>query len=331
MRKLLSLVLALVMVLTFTSMASAEIVLKLSEVHAADYPTGLADQEFARLVEERTEGRVKVDCHFNGTLYDKEAAAIEALQDGEIGFARVSASPVGTFVPEINALILPYLYKSGDHMWAVLNGEIGQTILSNIEASGQGLIGLCYYDAGSRCFYANKPFSTVAEMAGMKFRMQDNPMMLDMVAALGAQGVAGIGSNEVYNAIKTGVVDGAENNYPTYQNMGDYEAAPYYILDHHTRVPEILLGSAEAKAKVGEADWAIIMECAADTQEYEIAEWAKKEVSSKEIVVAGGATIIELTSEAFAEFQAAMAPLHEKYGAAYADIIAQIAVIGEQF
>lgn len=331
MKKVLSLVLALVLVFALTSMANAELVLKLSEVHAEDYPTGLADQEFARLVEEKTEGRVKVDCHFNGTLYDKEAAAIEALQDGEIGFARVSASPVGTFVPEINALILPYLYKNGEHMWAVLNGDIGQTILKNIEASGQGLVGLCYYDAGSRCFYCTKKFTTVAEMAGLKFRMQDNPMMLDMVAALGAQGVAGIGSNEVYNAIKTGVVDGAENNYPTYQNMGDYEAAPYYILDQHTRVPEILLASAEAKEQVGEADWALIMECAAATQQYEIDEWAKKEESSKKIVVDGGSTIVELTSDAFAEFQAAMAPLYEKYGADYTDIIDQIKAIGENY
>jgi TRAP-type C4-dicarboxylate transport system substrate-binding protein len=144
---------------------------------------------------------------------------------------------------------MPYLYKSKDHMWAVLNSEIGQKLLAGIETGvdkdgkASGLVGLCYYDAGSRSFYLTKEVHKPADLAGLKIRMQNNTMMLRMVELLGATGIGNIGPTEVLNAIQTGVVDGAENNWPTYQNNGDYNAAKFYILDQHTRVPEILLAS----------------------------------------------------------------------------------------
>lgn len=307
------------------------VVLKLSEVHAEGYPTSLADHEFSRLVEEKTNGRVKIEVYTGGTLYGEETAAIEALQIGDLAFARVSASPVASYVPALNAIQMPYLYNNSAHMWAVLNGEIGQKMLSDIEASGSGLIGLCYYDAGSRSFYLTKPVYRVADMKGLKIRMQNNKMMVRMVELLGATGVTGIGPNDVYSAITQGVIDGAENNWPTYQNMGDYEAAKYYILDQHTRVPEILLGSVEALKKISKEDLAIIKQVAKETQEFEIAEWAKKEASSEQIVRAAGTTVISLTPEAFAEFQSRMAPLYNEFGSAYTDTINKIREIGKQY
>lgn len=328
MKKLLALVLSLMMVLS-VACASAETVLKLSEVHAEGYPTALADHEFARLVEEKTEGRVKIEVYVGGTLYGQETEAIEAMQLGDLAFARVSASPVGSYVPAINAIQMPYLYKNGEHMWKVLNGEIGQKFLADIETSGSGLVGLCYYDAGARSFYLTKEVHTVADMAGLKIRMQNNEMMVRMVELLGATGVTGIGPNDVYSSISTKVIDGAENNWPTYQNMGDYEAAPYYILDQHTRVPEILLASAAVKATVDAADWAIIEECAKETQAFEIKAWAEKEASSEKIVRDAGTTVIELTDEARAEFEAAMAPLYEEYGKDYTDTINAIKALAE--
>lgn len=331
MKKVLAMVLCLMMVLS-VACASAETVLKLSEVHAEGYPTALADHEFARLVEEKTEGRIKVEVYTGGTLYGQETEAIEAMQLGDLAFARVSASPVGSYVPAINAIQMPYLYKNGEHMWAVLNGEIGQKFLADIEtAEGSGLVGLCYYDAGSRSFYLTKEVHTVADMAGLKIRMQNNEMMVRMVELLGATGVTGIGPNDVYSSITTKIIDGAENNWPTYQNMGDYEAAKYYILDQHTRVPEILLASAAVKATIDPADWAIIEECAKETQAFEIAAWAAKEKESEEIVRAAGTTVIELTPEARAEFEAAMAPLYEEYAADYMDTINAIREVGNDF
>lgn len=332
MKKLVSLLLALVLVLSVASMASAETVLKLSEVHAEGYPTTMADHEFARLVEEKTEGRIKIEVYAGGTLYGQETGAIEAMQIGDLAFSRVSASPVASYVPAINAIQMPYLYKSGEHMWAVLNGEIGQKMLADIEkAEGSGLVGLCYYDAGSRSFYLTKEVHTVADMKGLKIRMQNNPMMVRMVELLGGTGVTGIGPNDVYSSITTKVIDGAENNWPTYQNMGDYQAAPYYILDQHTRVPEILLASAAVKAEIDPADWALIEECAKATQEFEIKAWAEKEAESEKIVRDAGTTVIELTDEARAEFEAAMAPLYDEYGKDYMDIIDAIKAVGKDF
>ena len=337
MKKVLALVLTLVMVLSIASLANAETVLKLSEVHADGYPTALADQEFARLVAEKTEGRVKIDVFLGGTLYGQESEAIEALQMGDLAFARVSASPVGSYVPSINAIQMPYLYKSAAHMWAVLNGEIGQKLLADIETGvnkdgvPSGLVGLCYYDAGSRSFYLTKEVHTVADMAGLKIRVQNNPMMVAMVEALGATGVTGIGPNDVYASITQKVIDGAENNWPTYQNMGDYEAAPFYILDQHTRVPEILLASKAVKDSIDPADWALIVECAKATQEFEIQKWAEKEKSSEEIVRAAGTTVVELTPEARAEFEAKMSALYETFGADYTDIINAIKEVGKDF
>ena len=324
MRKLYSLLLAAVAVVSLTTSAFAA-TYRLSEVHAEGYPTSMADHEFARLVKERTNGRITIEVYTGGTLYGQETGAIEALQVGDLAFTRVSASPVASYVPNANAIQMPYLYRSGEHMWNVLNGAIGQKILADIEASGSGMVGLCYYDAGSRCFYTTKAVRSVADMRGLKIRMQNNTMMVRMVELLGGTGVTGIGPNEVYSAIQTGTVDGAENNWPTYQNMGDFEVAKYYILDHHTRVPEILLMSAVVKEELSADDLAIIMQCAKDTQEFEIKAWAAKEKESEEIVRKAGTEVITLTPEAFAEFQAKMVPLYDEFGKDFADVLKAIA------
>lgn len=342
MKKWMTLTLALALVLCAAT--AGAVTLKLSEVHAEGYPTTLADQEFARLVEERTDGRIRIDVYSGGALYGEETGAIEALQLGDLAFSRVSASPVSSYVPAMNAIQMPYLYKNADHMWAVLDGEIGQKMLSEVQASGSGLVGLCWYDAGARSYYTNKPVTCVEDMKGLKIRMQNNRMMVAMTNVLGGVGVTGIGPNEVYSAITQGTIDGAENNWPTYQNMGDYEAAPYYVLDKHTMVPEILLASEAVLAELDEADVEIIKACARETQEFEKQKWAEKEASSEQIVRAAGCTITELTPEAFAEFQDAMTrkvtgvegindgkSLYEMYGGAYQDVIDAITAVGENF
>ncbi|MBP3523594.1 MAG: TRAP transporter substrate-binding protein [Clostridia bacterium] len=342
MKRLMTLALALALALCAAT--AGAVTLKLSEVHAEGYPTTLADQEFARLVEERTDGRIRIDVYSGGALYGEETGAIEALQLGDLAFSRVSASPVSSYVPAMNAIQMPYLYKNADHMWAVLDGEIGQKMLSEVQASGSGLVGLCWYDAGARSYYTNKPVTCVEDMKGLKIRMQNNRMMVAMTNVLGGVGVTGIGPNEVYSAITQGTIDGAENNWPTYQNMGDYEAAPYYVLDKHTMVPEILLASEAVLADLDEADVEIIKACARETQEFEKQKWAEKEASSEQIVRAAGCTITELTPEAFAEFQDAMTrpvtgvegiddgkSLYEMYGGAYQDVIDAIVAVGEDF
>lgn len=304
--------------------AAKTVKLTLSEVHAEGYPTTLADYEFSRLVSEKTNGRIQIEVYSGGTLYGQETGAIEALQIGDLAFSRVSASPVASYVPKINALQMPYLYRDGAHMWKVLDGEIGQGLLADIQTSGSGLVGLAYYDAGSRNFYTKKPVHTVADMAGLKIRMQNNQMMVRMVELLGANGVTGIGPNDVYSAITQGTIDGAENNWPTYESMGDYEAAPYFLLDGHTRVPEILLASEAVLKTLDPADVEIIKQCAKETQAYEIQKWAEREESSRAKVLAGGATATQPTAAQLAEFQSRMAPLYQEYGKDYMDIITAI-------
>ncbi len=261
MKKVVFSILMLMMVLS-VAVAAGPIKLKLSEVHMEGYPTTLADREFARLVKEKTNGRIEISVYSGGVLNATEAEAVEALVLGELGFARVSAAPVAEFVPDLNAIQLPFLYKNSDHMWAVLNGQIGQDMLKKLQSSGSGLIGLCWYDAGSRCYYLTKKITTPKEMAGLKIRMQDNKMMCKMTELLGGVAVTGIGSNDIYPSIMSGIIDGAENNWPTYDTKGDYKAAKYYILDHHTRVPEILMMSeASMKArKVSAEDIEILLE-----------------------------------------------------------------------
>lgn len=296
----------------------------LSEVHAEGYPTTLADLRFAELVEERTDGRIKIEVYTGGTLYGEETGAIEALQMGTLAFSRVSASPVASYVPALNIIQLPYLYRDAEHMWQVLNGPIGQQMLEEIEASGSGLVGLCYYDAGARNFYTTRPVYSVADMRGLTIRLQNNQMMVQMVQLLGGNGVTGIGPNEVYSAITQGTIDGAENNFPTYESMGDYEAARYFTLDGHTRVPEILLASKQVLDSLDPADVEIIMQCAKETQGYEIEQWNLREASARRTVEAAGSVIIELSPEQVAEFQERMQPLYSQYGAGYEDLIQQI-------
>ncbi|HWR11743.1 MAG TPA: TRAP transporter substrate-binding protein DctP [Rectinemataceae bacterium] len=332
MKKVFVSLLMLIMVLSVAT-AAGPIKLRLSEIHMEGYPTTLADREFARLVKEKTEGRIEITVYSGGVLNATEAEGIEALVLGELGFARVSAAPVAEFVPDLNAIQLPFLYKNSAHMWAVLNGQIGQDMLKKLQSSGSGLIGLCWYDAGSRCYYLTKKITTPKEMAGLKIRMQDNKMMVKMTELLGAVSVTGIGSNDIYPSIMSGIIDGAENNWPTYDTKGDYKAAKYYILDYHTRVPEILLMSEASMKlrKVSASDLEIIKQCAKQTQEYEIAQWAAMEKKSEANVRAAGTVVVELTPAQMQLFQDAMKPLYAEYGAKYTSIINAIAEVGKKF
>lgn len=303
--------------------------LKLSEVHPEGYPTTLADHEFASLVKKRTNGRVIINVYAEGSLYNEESKAIEALQKGEIAFARVSISPVAAYVPELNALQMPYLYESSEHMWNVLNNKIGINFLNDLETSDSGLIGLCYYEAGSRCFYSNKPIKSVEEMKGLRIRVMNSPMMIRMVELLGGIPIVNIGLNDVYTSLQNNVIDCAENNISCYQNNNDYEVAENYILDHHTRIPEILLASSKALEGLKESDIKIIKKCAKETQAFEIEQWNKKESMALNFVRAKGTNIIELSDSEITEFQKAVKPLYDEFGSDYSEIIKNIKNLGK--
>ena len=320
------LILALVAasVFAFSSCAKKTVVLKLSDVLPDDYPTTLADNEFKRLVEERTKGRVVIEVHTGGSLFSDESSEIEALKSGELAFARTSCSPLAAYVTSLSAIQLPYLYKNSEHMWKVLNGHIGQTILSEIERSDSGLVGLCYYDGGARSFYLTKEVHSPKDMAGLKIRVQNNAMMMRLCRMLGARGFSGIAPSEIRSAIQQGRIDGAENSIPIYQSMGDYKAAKYYIMDEHTRFPEVILASAVAMNSLSSEDRKIIFECAKETQEFEIKKWKEKEVESEKLIREAGNVIIQLTEEEKDEFRTLMKPLYEDYAKGYEAIVEEI-------
>ena len=251
-----------------------------------------------------------------------EKAVIEQLQFGAIDFTRVSISPLSEFEKSLNVLQLPYLYKDAAQMWRVLDGSIGEKFLNSMDKNN--LIGLSWFDAGARNFYDSKrPITKLSDMKGLKIRVQESQLMMGMVAALGASATP-MAYGEVYSGLQTGVIDGAENNWPSYDSVSHYEVAKYYVLDEHTRVPEMQLVSKLTWDKFSDSDKAIIKECAKESAKLERELWAAKEKVSEEKVRAAGCTITELEPGEKEKFQAAMAPLYAQFGAGYEDVIKNI-------
>lgn len=300
--------------------AEETITMRLAEVHAEGYPTTIADREFAKMVEERTDGRIKIEVYSGGQLGD-EKAVTEQVQFGAIDIARVSLSPVVEFEESLGVLMLPYLYRDKDHMFQVIEGPIGDKLLKNLEESS-GLVGLTWYDAGARNFYnTKKEIKTPDDMKGLKIRVQETKLMMDLVSALGASPVA-MGFGDVYSALQSGVIDGAENNWSSFDSTNHYEVAKYFTVDEHTRIPEIVITSTMVMDKLSADDQAIIRQAAKESAEIEKAEWEKQEEESRKKIEEAGVNVTYLESNA--EFQEAVRPLYDEFGKGYSDIIEEI-------
>jgi len=298
-----------------------QMVLRYAENQAQDYPTTQAAYKFAEMVEQKTNGRIHIDVYHGGQLGD-EKSVIEQLQFGAIDFTRVSISPLSEFDKSLNVLQLPYLYKDAAQMWRVLEGDIGEQFLKGVEKAG--LIGLSWFDAGARNFYnSKKPVTKLEDLKGLKIRVQESQMMMGMVSALGASATP-MAYGEVYSGLQTGVIDGAENNWPSYDSVSHYEVAKYYVLDEHTRVPEMQMVSKITWDKISPEDQKIIKECAMESAKIERELWAAKEGASEAKVKAAGSVITELEPGEKEKFQAAMAPLYTQFGEGYEDLIKQI-------
>ena len=258
-----------------------------------------------------------------GILIGEETQAIDAMKAGELAFARTSSSPLTSFVSEFDVFSLPYLFSSRDHMWKVLDGEPGQNLLQKLDENGTGLYGLAYYDAGARSFYTDTPIDSIDDFEGLKIRVMNSELMKDMVEALGAVAVHGMGPNEVVYAIRDGRIDGAENNWPTYESMRDYKAASYYFDDGHMRVPEVVLASKDILDSLDPEYVAIIRQCAKEAQEYEKARWIEREEASKNKII-DSVTITVPDEEMMNALREKMKPVYEEYGADFSDLIKQI-------
>lgn len=298
-----------------------EYVFNYAENQAADYPTTKGAYRFAELVEERTGGRIQILIQPEAEL-GAEKEVLKQMQYGGIDFARISLSQISELIPKMNVLQLPYLYESSKHMWKVLDGEIGDRFLAMADECG--MVGLSWYDAGVRNFYTStKKITCLEDLKGMRIRVQESGLMAEMIEAMGATAVQSAYS-EVYSGLEQGNVDGAENNWPSYESMNHYEVAKYYTVDEHTRVPELQLMSEHTWNKLSKEDQEIIKSCAEESALYERRIWALQEKVSRRIALEHGAEEILLSDEEKACFKEAVSGIYEKYGSEYLDIIEEI-------
>lgn len=292
------------------------IVLKLAENQPEDYPTTIGDKEMAKIVEEKTDGRIKIEVYAGGQLGD-EKSVIEAIQMGGIDLARVNAQPLSDFCKSLRVLSMPYLFENEEHLWKVLNGDIGEEILESLEDAS--IVGLTYYDSGSRNFYNSKrEVRTPADMEGLKIRVQQTELMVGLVEAVGASATP-MPYEEVYSAIQTGVIDGAENNWPSYDSSSHYEVAKYFTLDEHTRTPEVVIASKSVWDKLSDEDKAIIKDAAKESQKAQRKAWKEYEEKSIEKIKANDNVINEV--EDLKAWQDAVAPLYDKFGKEFGELI----------
>lgn len=296
-----------------------QMVLKLAENQPEDYPTTIGDKEFARIVEEKTNGRIKIEVYAGGQLGD-EKSVIEAVQMGGIDFARVNAQPLSDFDKKLRVLSLPYLFKSEDQKWKVLDGPIGDELLNSLTDSN--MVGLAYYDSGARFFYnRKKEVKSPADLKGLKIRVQQSELMIGLVEALGASATP-MAYSEVYNGLQTGVIDGAENNWPSYYSTSHYEVAKYATLDNHSMTPEVVIVSKALWDKLSDADKQIIKDAAKASEEVQKKSWKEYEEKSIEAIKAKGNVITEISD--LKPWQDAVKPVYDKYAGDLKDLIDKI-------
>ena len=278
-----------------------------SDVHPDDYPTVMAVKYISDIMKQKSGGKDSIKVYPNSTL-GSEKDTIEQTKIGALDFVRINVAPMNNICPETMVPTMPFLFKSTAHMRKVLDGPIGDEILKACEA--QGFIGLAFYDSGSRSLYTvKKPVKSLADAKGMKIRVQQSDLWVSLLQAMGANATP-MPYGEVYTALKVGTVDGAENNWPSYDTSRHFEVAKYYSMTEHSMAPEMLLMSKKVYDALTPDEQKIIRAAAKESVPYMRKLWDEKEAKSRAAVIAGGAQIIEVDKKSF---QDAMAPVYEKF------------------
>ena len=304
------------------ALAQAKLVLKATDVHPLGYPTVEAVVQMGKKLEAATGERVSVQM-YPAMQLGGEKEMIEQAQVGALQIARISVGPMGPIVPELNVFNLPFMFRDNAHMEKVIDGEIGAELLKKLsDHPTAGLIGLCWMNAGSRNVYNSKhPIKTVADLKGLKIRMMGNPVFVDTMNSLGGNGVA-MGFDQLINAMQTGVVDGAENNEPSYESGQHYRYAKYYSKTEHLIIPEILIYSKKSWETLSKDDQALIMRLAKEAQQDQRKLWYQREEAALKTMKEAGAEINEVADRK--PFQAAVKPVWDKHGAQHAALIQRI-------
>ena len=304
--KILGLALGLAMSTTLAAQAQ-EISLRSADIHPDGYPTVEAVKFMGQLISERTNGRIKVQVMPSSVL-GSEKDTIEQTRFGVIDLNRVNAAPFNNLVKETVVLGMPFLFRSTEHMHKTVDGPIGDEILAAFEP--HGLIGLTYYDSGARSFYTTKkPIEKLADLKVMKIRVQQSDLWIAMMQAFGANPTP-MPMGEVYSSLETGVVDGAENNWPSYESARHFEVAKNYTLTEHSLNPEILVMSKISWDKLTPEDQKIVRQAAKESTVKMRELWTAREKTSEEKVRAAGVNVIKVDKS---EFSAAMKPVYDKF------------------
>jgi len=306
--------------------AQSKMVFKASDVQPPGYPTVAATENLGKKLAAATDGRLSVQMYPSMQL-GGEKETIEQTQIGAIQLLRVSVGSMGPIVDDINVVNMPFLFKNTAHAEKMMDGPIGQELLDKITASpNANLVALCWMDAGARNLYNTKhPVKSIEDVKGLKFRVIGNPIFIDMMNALGGNGVA-MGYDQVFSALQTGVIDGAENNLPSYVYSNHYTAAKYLCLTEHLVIPEVLVFSKRAWGNLSADDQNLLKKFAREAQLEERELWNKYEQQAMEKAKAAGCQIVEIADKA--PFQNAVKPVWDKYGPKYQDMIKRIQAIG---
>jgi tripartite ATP-independent transporter DctP family solute receptor len=278
-----------------------------ADIHNSDdYPTVAAVKHMSQLLEKRSNGKHRIKVFNKGAL-GTEKETIDQVKIGALDFTRVNISPMNGICPKTQVPTMPFLFSSIEHMRKSLDGPVGEEILKSCEEFG--FVGLAFYDSGARSLYAKKPVRTVADVKGMKVRVQQSDLWVSLVAAMGGNATP-MPFGEVYTGLKTGLIDAAENNIPSYDSVKHYESAKYYSRTEHSMAPEMLLMSKVVWDKLPKADQDMIRAAAKESVAFQRQKWDQQETKSLAAVKAGGAEIIEVDKKSF---QAVMGPVYDKF------------------
>ena len=281
--------------------------LRSADVHNADdYPTVAAVKYMSELLSQRSKGAYTIKVFNKGAL-GSEKETIDQVKIGALELTRVNISPMNAICPKTQVPTMPFLFRSVEHMRKALDGPAGEEILKSCEE--QGFVGLAFYDSGARSIYGRKPVKTIADTKGLKIRVQQSDLWVSLVSAMGANPTP-MPIAEVYTGLKTGLIDAAENNIPSYDGYKHFEAVKYYSRTEHSMAPEMLLMSKMVFDKLSKADQDMIRAAAKESVAFQRKKWDEQEAKSLAVVKAGGAEIIEVDK---ASFQAVMGPVYDKF------------------
>lgn len=308
MKKACLYLLSLLLIPLLSAGTVSALTLRVADTQGEDYPTVQALKQFGQLLAERSGGRLLVEV-FHSRQLGEEKESIEQCQAGGLEMVRTNLAPLIDAAPEAVVPALPYTFHSEDHLHKVLDSPVGQEILDALERTG--VIGLVFYDNGVRSFYSTKkPLRSVDDFRGLRIRVQQTELSRAMVEALGGVPVP-MPYGEVADALRTGIIDGAENNLPSYHSTGHFKIAKYYAVDGHTMTPEVLVFSKRVWMALPEEDQRLIRQAAQDSVPFMRKLWQERCANARRAVEEGGAEVFDdLDKEPFVK---AMKPVYERF------------------